>query len=29
VITKSAATLSLVANGMDLSDASKDLVNTL
>ena len=29
VITKSAATLSLVAKGMDLSDSSKDLVNSL
>jgi hypothetical protein len=29
VITKSATTLSLVAKGMDLSDASKDLVNAL
>ena len=29
VITKTAATLTLVAKGMDLSDSSKDLVNTL
>jgi hypothetical protein len=29
VVTKSPATLSLVAKGMDLSDSSKDLVNTL
>lgn len=29
VITKSATTLALVAKGMDLSDASKDLVGTL
>ena len=29
VITKSAATLALVAKGMDLSDSSKDLVGTL
>jgi hypothetical protein len=29
VITKSPTTLALVAKGMDLSDASKDLVGTL
>ncbi len=29
VLTKSAATLSLVAKGMDLSDSSRDLVNAL
>jgi len=29
VVTKSPSTLSLVAKGMDLSDSSKDLVNTL
>jgi len=29
VIKKTATTLSLVAKGMDLSDTSKDLVNTL
>lgn len=29
VITKTATTLALVAKGMDLSDTSKDLVNTL
>jgi hypothetical protein len=29
VITKSPTTLALVAKGMDLSDASKDLVSTL
>jgi hypothetical protein len=29
VITKSPTTLALVAKGMDLSDNSKDLVNTL
>jgi len=29
VITKSSATLALVAKGMDLSDSSKDLVSTL
>jgi hypothetical protein len=29
VVTKSAATLALVAKGMDLSDSSKDLVNAL
>ncbi len=29
VLTKSAQTLTLVAKGMDLSDNSKDLVNTL
>jgi hypothetical protein len=29
VIKKSATTLALVAKGMDLSDASKDLVSTL
>jgi len=29
VITKSPATLSLVAKGMDLSDTSKDMVNAL
>jgi hypothetical protein len=29
VVTKSPSTLALVAKGMDLSDASKDLVSTL
>jgi hypothetical protein len=29
VVTKSPATLSLVAKGMDLSDMSKDMVNSL
>lgn len=29
VITKTPATLALVAKGMDLSDSSKDLVSTL
>ena len=29
VVTKTATTLALVAKGMDLSDASKDLVSTL
>jgi len=29
VVTKTPATLSLVAKGMDLSDNSKDLVNSL
>jgi hypothetical protein len=29
VITKSPATLALVAKGMDLSDTSKDMVNML
>ena len=29
VVTKSPATLALVAKGMDLSDSSKDMVSTL
>jgi hypothetical protein len=29
VVTKTATTMALVAKGMDLSDASKDLVSTL